>query len=424
MAVTGFAPLRSCRNLTFCAISRTFATTTALEQKKYKLVVVGGGAGGCATAAKFSRKLGKGNVAVIEPSEEHYYQPMWTLVGGGIKTLSQSTKSMSKVLPKSCDWIKTRASSFDPDNNTVTTDDGQKIKYDYLVVAIGFHLDYDKIDGAIDALKNDPNVCSNYASWTVEKTYPAIKNFQGGNAIFTFPNTPIKCAGAPQKIMYLAEDAFRRNGVRDKANVIFNTSLGVIFGVKKYANSLLKVIESRGINVNYKRNLVAVDHKNRESIFENLDTGEKEKFEYKLLHITPPMSTPEALRKCTQLVNAAGFVDINKDTLQSTKYKNVFSIGDCSSAPTSKTAAAVAAQVGILKKNLSAVMEGKEPELTYDGYTSCPLITAPNKCILAEFDYDANPLETFPIDQGKERWTMYHLKKDFMPHMYWNLMLT
>ncbi|KAK7096277.1 sulfide:quinone oxidoreductase, mitochondrial-like [Littorina saxatilis] len=389
----------------------------------YKLVVVGGGSGGCATAAKFCRELGKGQVAVIEPSETHAYQPIWTLVGAGLKTLEQSLRPMSKVLPSECDWIKDSAVKFDPKNNYVETASGKKIEYEYLVVATGLQLNYDKVKGLTEALRSDPQVCSNYHAQYVTKTFPALEAVEGGNAIFTFPNTPIKCAGAPQKIMYLAEEIFRNRGKRDKTNVIFNTSLPVIFGVKKYAESLQHVIKERNIKVNYRHNLVEVKPDKREAVFQLLDSekGETKTFEYSFLHATPPMSAPDVVRS-SPLVNADGWVDVNKQTLQHNKFPNVFSIGDCSSLPTSKTAAAVAAQSGVLKNNLTAVMKGGDLSRSYDGYTSCPLITGKDKCILAEFDYDAQPLETFPVDQGKERWSMYQMKAQVMPELYWNVM--
>lgn len=403
-------------------IVRKFSTTVELTQKKYDLLVIGGGTGGCSISNKFSSKLGRGNVGVIEPNEIHYYQPMWTLVGGGVKKFKNTAMPMAAVLPDKADWIKASVVKFNPEKNQVTTSDGETISYNYLVIAMGMQLNYGDIKGLVEALKNDDRVCSNYSPVYVQKTYPALLNFQGGNAIFTFPNTPIKCAGAPQKIMYLAEEIFRKNGKRDNTKVIFNTSLGVIFGVKKYADRLSEIIQKRNIEVNFKTNLIEVKPETSEAVFENLDTKETKTFKYDFIHATPPMSAPDVLRQ-SSLVNEAGFLDVRKDTLQHTKYPNIFGIGDCTSLPTSKTAAAVAAQSGTLRKNLQALMDGRDLKAQYDGYTSCPLITGRGKCILAEFDYDAQPLETFPIDQGKERWTMYHMKKDVMPPIYWQVLL-
>ncbi|MPC08007.1 Sulfide:quinone oxidoreductase, mitochondrial [Portunus trituberculatus] len=322
----------------------------------YKLVVVGGGAGGCATAAKFSSKLGAGSVAVIEPAD---------------------------VLPKKADWIKQRVVTFDPHKNKVITQDGQEISYEFLVVALGIQLNYNQIKGLPDAFET-PGVCSNYSPHYVNNTLESLKNFKEGNALFSFPNSLIKCPGAPQKIMYIADQYFRKHGKRDKANIQYFSSLPVIFAVKKYADAL---------------------------------------WEYEMLHVAPPMSSPDPLRQCAPLTNETGFLNVDKHTLQHVTFPNVFGIGDCTNVPIAKTAAAVAGQFGVMQKNLSLVMGGASPKHQYDGYTSCPLVTGYNKCILAEFDMNLNPLETFPINQAKERRTMFHLKKDMMPTMYWDGML-
>nr|QTJ02330.1 sulfide quinone oxidoreductase 1 [Xenograpsus testudinatus] len=399
-----------------------FSTSTK-ACKSYKLVVVGGGAGGCATAAKFSSKLGKGNVAVIEPADMHYYQPMWTLVGGGMKKLEDSGRPMSKVLPKKAEWIKQRVVTLDPHNNKVMTEDGSEINYEFLVVALGLQLNYNQIKGLPEAFET-PGVGSNYSYLYVNKTLEALKNFKQGNALFTLPNTPIKCAGAPQKVMYISEQYFRKHGKRDKANIIYCTSLPVIFGIKKYADALWKVVKERDITVNLRHNLIEVKPDTREAVFQNLESpDELLTLPYEMLHVTPPMSAPDPLRQCAPLVNEAGYLNVNKNTLQHVTFPNVFGIGDCTNVPTSKTAAAVAGQFGVMRRNLSLAMAGGSPKHEYDGYTSCPLVTGYSSCILAEFDMDGNPLETFPINQAKERRTMFHLKKDMMPPMYWYGML-
>nr|QTJ02331.1 sulfide quinone oxidoreductase 2 [Xenograpsus testudinatus] len=400
----------------------TFSTSSK-ACKSYKLVVVGGGAGGCATAAKFSSKLGKGNVAVIEPADVHYYQPMWTLVGGGMKTLENSGRPMSQVLPKKADWIKQRVVTFDPHNNKVMTEDGSEINYEFLVVALGLQLNYGQIKGLPEAFET-PGVCSNYSPLYVTKTLEALNNFKEGNALFSFPNAPIKCPGAPQKIMYISDHYFRKHGKRDKANIIYFTSLPVIFAAKKYADALWEVVKERDITVNLRHNLIEVKPDTREAMFQNLDDPDNIKtLPYEMLHVAPPMSSPDPLRQCTLLTNETGFLDVNKNTLQHVTFPNVFGLGDCTSVPIPKTAAAVAGQFGIMHRNLSLVMAGSSPKHEYDGYTSCPLVTGYSTCIMAEFDMDFNPLETFPINQAKERRTMFHLKKDMMPSVYWYGML-
>ncbi|XP_006882999.1 PREDICTED: sulfide:quinone oxidoreductase, mitochondrial [Elephantulus edwardii] len=392
------------------------------EKSYYEVLVLGGGSGGITMAARMKRKVGAENVAIVEPSERHYYQPIWTLVGAGAKQLSSSSRPMASVIPSGVEWIRSRVVGLNPDKNSILTDNGMEISYKYLIIALGIQLHYEKIKGLPEGFDH-PKIGSNYSVTTVEKTWQALQDFKEGNAIFTFPNTPVKCAGAPQKIMYLSEAYFRKTGKRSKANIIFNTSLGAIFGVKKYADALLEIIKERDLTVNYKQNLIEVRADKQEAVFENLDKpGETQVISYEMLHVTPPMGPPDVI-KTSPVADAAGWVDVDKETLQHKRYPNVFGIGDCTSLPTSKTAAAVAAQSGILDRTISLIMKNQLPVKKYDGYTSCPLVTGYNRVILAEFDYNAQPLETFPFNQGKERLSMYIMKADFMPLLYWNMML-
>uniref|UniRef100_A0A8C9A7C2 Sulfide:quinone oxidoreductase, mitochondrial n=1 Tax=Prolemur simus TaxID=1328070 RepID=A0A8C9A7C2_PROSS len=380
----------------------------------YEVLVLGGGTGGITMAARMKRKVGAENVAIVEPSERHFYQPIWTLVGAGAKQLSSSGRPTASVIPSGVEWIQARVVELNPDKDCIRTDNGKEVTI-FLCALL-------QIKGLPEGFAH-PKIGSNYSVKTVEKTWKALQDFKEGNAVFTFPNTPVKCAGAPQKIMYLSEAYFRKVGKRSKANIIFNTSLGGIFGVKKYADALQEIIRERNITVNYKQNLIEVRADKQEAVFENLDKpGETHVISYEMLHVTPPMSPPDVL-KTSPVADAGGWVDVDKETLQHKRYPNVFGIGDCTNLPTSKTAAAAAAQSGILDKTISLVMKNQTPKKKYDGYTSCPLVTGYNRVILAEFDYNAQPLETFPFDQSKERLSMYLMKADLMPFLYWNMML-
>lgn len=391
------------------------------NQFHHRVVVVGGGPAGLGVAARLLRS-GVTDVAILEPSEQHYYQPFWTFVGGGIVTREQSVRPMASVMPKGATWIKDAAAGFDPDQNRLTTTGGKTVSYDYLVVCPGLKIDWDKIVGLPDALGKD-GVCSNYGYDQAPITWQNIQQFKGGNAVFTFPPPPIKCAGAPQKIMYLAEDYFRKQGLRDKSRVMFYCATPTIFSVPKYANALMEqVVKPRGIEVFFKHSLAEVRAASKEAVFRNADTGEEVVQPYDLLHVVPPMSAPDCVKN-SPLANAAGWVDVDKATTRHVRYPNVFSLGDASGLPTSKTAAAIRAQMPVLADNLLAVMNGGQPAAAYDGYTSCPLITGYGKLILAEFDYDLNPKETFPFDQGKERYSMYLLKRYAIPMIYWDGLL-
>uniref|UniRef100_A0A8D2EVV5 Sulfide quinone oxidoreductase n=1 Tax=Theropithecus gelada TaxID=9565 RepID=A0A8D2EVV5_THEGE len=364
----------------------------------YEVLVLGGGSGGITMAARMKRKVGAENVAVVEPSERHFYQPIWTLVGAGAKQLSSSGRPMASVIPSGVEWIKARVIELNPDKNCIHTDNDEQISYRYLIIALGIQLHYEKIKGLPEGFAH-PKIGSNYSVKTVEKTWKALQDFKEGNAIFTFPNTPVKCAGAPQKIMYLSEAYFRKvcflSGDRDEQG-------------RRYRAIALQPGQQKRNSVFKKKSLL-------ERLFKYFHI-------YEMLHVTPPMGPPDVL-KTSPVADAAGWVDVDKETLQHKRYPNVFGIGDCTNLPTSKTAAAVAAQSGILDRTISLIMKNQTPTKKYDGYTSCPLVTGYNRVILAEFDYKAEPLETFPFDQSKERLSMYVMKADLMPFLYWNMML-
>lgn len=400
------------------------------QSKHYNILIIGGGTAGITVAAQLTRALKNPDIAVLEPSDKHYYQPLWTLVGAGVVKKESTERDEKDYIPKGVTWLRDYADTLRPDDNLVVTRDGSQLSYDYLVVAPGIQIDWHKIDGLKETLGRN-GVCSNYAYEQSEKTWETIRTFKGGTAIFTNPSTPVKCGGAPQKIMYLADDAFRKAGVRDKAEVVGAFAGSVIFGVPEFAASLEKVIDRKGIDMRYHHDLQAVDGDKKEATFcvsyPATDAGEPARTEqvtipFEMIHVTPPMSAPDFV-KTSPLANDAGWLDVDQYTLQSPNYPNVFALGDVAGVPTSKTGAAIRKQAPVVVKNMLATMASAAPEARYNGYTSCPLVTGYGKLILAEFDYDNKPDPTFPIDQTQERYSMYLMKRYGLPFMYWNLML-
>ncbi|KAF9294220.1 hypothetical protein BGZ88_004217 [Linnemannia elongata] len=408
------------------AVSTTPKIHDQAKPSSYKVVVVGGGSAGLSVASTLAETLGNKSVAVVEPSDVHYYQPLWTFVGSGLKTFDESKMAMSEVMPEKAQWIKDSVASFNPTKNTVVLANGESISYDYLVVAAGIQTNWGKIKNLPETLGKN-GVTSNYSAQSVQKTDEFIKAFKGGNALFTMPSTPIKCAGAPQKIMYLAEEQWRKAGIRDQTKINYFTGLGKIFAIDKYANELLKICKARNLNINYFTDLAEIRPDSKEAVFNVLAgdaKGSTLTLPYDFLHVTPPMGAPDFI-KASPLSNADGWVDVNKETLRHNKFDNVYALGDCSSLPTSKTAAAITAQSAVLKSNLLGDIFGDSKEVAkYDGYTSCPLVTGSDKLILAEFSgYTGQPQETFPFDQSKERFSTYFLTKEIIPDIYWKAMV-
>lgn len=396
----------------------------ASAPQSFDVVIVGAGSAGISVAARLCNEDPSLSVAIIDPSDKHYYQPIWTLVGGGVFDRSISERDQADLIPEGATWIQDYCASFQPEANTVTTKSGAVISYSQLVVAAGIKVDWEAIPGLKETVgKPGTGVVSNYDYATVPGTFEAIKAFpKGGKAIFTHPATPIKCGGAPMKIMFLADEAFRRQGVRDGSTITFVKGGPGIFAVKKYAEALTRVADRKGIERVWNTHLVALNPDQKEAIFEPVGGGEKIVKPYDLIHVTPPMRAPDFIKN-SPLAADSGWVSVDKFTLRSDKFDNVFALGDCSNIPTSKTGAAIRKQAPVVADNLLSLRAGRPMTHHYDGYTSCPLVTGYGKLILAEFDYNKQPMESFPFDQAQERYSMYALKAYALPEMYWNGML-
>jgi sulfide:quinone oxidoreductase len=381
--------------------------------KKHKILIVGGGNAGISVAARLLNKDKSLDIAIVEPSDKHYYQPAWTLVGGGTFDIKATVRNEADVLPKQVKWIKDAVASFDPEHNTVTTVSGDLIGYDYLVVAPGIQLNWHLVKGLKENLGKN-GVTSNYAFQFAPYTYECLQSMKpGGVSIFTSPSTALKCGGAPQKIMYLAADYFRKHGLKGKVKVDFSTAGKVVFGIQKYAVQLQKVVDDYGIEMNYRHDLIAIDGENKTATFKVTDetnTVHEIVKHFDMIHVTPPQSAPD-------------WVDVDKHTLQHKKYPNIFGLGDATNTPNAKTGAAVRKQAPVLVSNLFSIMKQEKLNGSYTGYGSCPIVVGYGKLILAEFDYENKPKETFPFDQSKPRWTMWILKKYILPWLYWNKIL-
>ncbi len=390
----------------------------------HQIAIIGGGNAGISVAAKLLLKNRKLDIAVIDPADKHYYQPAWTLVGAGVYNIQDTERTEAEVIPNGAKWIKQKVTAFQPEQNAITLGDGSTLTYDYLVVAPGIQINWSEIKGLTETLGKN-NVCSNYSFQYAPYTFECLKNFKGGKAIFHSPNTPIKCGGAPHKIMYMAADYWRNHGMLSKADIQYWSGGTRLFAVKKYEDTLLEVCERADIKLNFYQKLVEIDSPNKRAKFIGLGEHNKDQetwVDFDMIHVTPPQSAPDFISK-SSLANAAGWVDVDKFTLQHVRYANIFSLGDASSLPTSKTGAAIRKQAPVVVENLLALMSQKALDASYSGYTSCPVVTGYGKLVLAEFDYNNEPMETFPFDQSKERWSMYQLKRYVLPWLYWNKIL-
>ena len=391
---------------------------------KHQVLIVGGGTAGITVAARLLRK-GYTDVAIIEPSDKHYYQPMWTLVGGGQAKAGPTERSEASVMPKAATWIRKVASEIDPEANTVTCEDRSTYGYDVLVVCPGIQLDWNKTDGLEDALGRN-GVSSNYRFDLAPRTWDFIRRTRSGSSVFMMPSGPMKCAGAPQKIAYLAADYWRKQGVLDKIDVHLVVPTPRIFGIPAIADNLDKVIAGYGIQLHTLSEVTAVDADSRKVTVRAVGEGGTDTtLPFDMLHAVPRQSAPDWI-KTSRLSTGepTGYVEVDKHTLQHLRYPNVFALGDAGSTPNSKTGAAIRKQAPAVVENIAAHLAGRPLRGRYDGYASCPIVTSTHDMLLAEFDYDFNLKPSFPgLDPTKPHRAYWYLKKYGLPFMYWNLML-
>lgn len=393
----------------------------------FDILIIGGGNAGLSVASRLRSQRPELSLGIVEPSKKHYYQPAWTLVAAGDFNIADTIKDEKDFIPAGAVWIKDKAVQIDPEKQTVYTAQSGPLTFDWLVAAPGIQLDWHKIEGLPETLGHN-GVTSNYLPDYAPYTWKLLQGMRSGTAIFTSPGTPIKCGGAPQKIMYLAGDYFRKQGLKGKVKIDFCTAGGVIFGIRKYADTLMKAVRRYGIGLHFRHELIRVDGPGRTAWFRVTDpdgrTFEVEKA-FEMLHVVPPQSAPDFIRQSPLAVldNPLGWIEVDKHTLQHVRFPRVFALGDATNTPNAKTGAAVRKQAPVLVANLLAAIDGKALTAQYDGYGSCPLITGYGKLVLAEFNYANEPTETFPFDQSKERWTMYQLKKRILPWLYWNRIL-
>lgn len=405
----------------------------------YNVLIIGAGTAGIMVAAQLKKK-GITSIGLIDPADTHYYQPAWTLVGAGAYNHKKTARSMKSVIPSGVDWIQDFVEKLNPKKNQVSTRGKNNYSYDYLVVAPGLVYDLSMVEGLEEALENGI-VCSNYIN--PEETWKQLQNFKGGTALFTQPTTPIKCGGAPQKIMYLGESHFKKSNVRNNTNVVFATNGGVIFGVKQIAETLMNVVNRKDINLRFGHQLKKIDpvkkiawyalgDNHKEHNHKPIKTHEKGGLvgiEFDFLHTAPPSVAPAFIQNSI-LSNQSGWMEVDHKSMQHPQFSNVFGLGDVAALPTAKTGAAIRKQAPIVVDNILKLMKDNTiGQMEYNGYSSCPLVTDYGKMVLAEFDYDNNfipdpKLKQMLIrDSAKEHWRLWLLKKYMLPYLYWNKMM-
>lgn len=388
------------------------------------IVVIGGGSAGIGLLASLLKRDPQLNIILIEPSAEHYYQPAWTLVGGGAHDIRKTMRPMARVLPDGVTWVQAAVSQLLPDEQALVLDSGQRVTWNNLIVCPGLRLAWEKIEGLEQTLGHN-GVTSNYSYQHAPYTWQLVQQLKGGKAIFTQPAMPIKCAGAPQKAMYLSCDHWLKQGALNTIDVEFNLAGAALFGVATFVPPLMNYVEKYGAQLAFNSNLIKVDGPARKAWFEvkdaegNLSIEEKS---FDMLHVVPPQVAPDFIRH-SPLADAAGWCEVDPHSLQQVRYPHIFALGDVCSTSNAKTAAAVRKQIVVVAENLLALRKQAPLPLKYDGYGSCPLTVEKGKVVLAEFGYGGRLLPTFALDPTVARRSAWFLKATLLPWFYWNGML-
>ncbi len=402
-------------------------TPVEVADATHDVVIIGGGAAGIAVASSLLTRSPGLDIAIIDPADIHYYQPGWTLVGAGIFQAATTARTMASVLPRGVHWIKSAVAAFEPERNAVILDGCRVVRYQQLVVCPGLKLDWHGIEGLHETLGRN-GVTSNYRYDLAPYTWHLVQQLHRGRALFSQPPMTIKCAGAPQKAMYLSADHWRRNGVLGAIDIQFCNAGAVLFSVADYVPALMDYVKAYGIGLNFGQTLVSVDGPGKKAVFsQSKPDGSKALItrEFDMLHAVPPQKAPDFIR-ISPLADAAGWVDIDPGTLRHKTFANIFALGDVGNSPNAKTAAAARKQAPVVAHNLLAQRGAAKGEARYDGYGSCPLTVERGKIVLAEFGYGGKLLPSFPkwlIDGSKPSTLAWYLKERVLPPLYWDAML-
>jgi sulfide:quinone oxidoreductase len=401
------------------------AASAAPVDTKARIVIAGGGAAGLTVASRLAHRLNGAEIVMVEPRAEHNYQPGFTLVGAGLKSAAYVKLATKDFVPSGVRWVQESVAEFDPVGNKVVTDKNTTLPYDFLVVATGLALDYEAIEGMSRDLIGRDGIASVYAGADpAAASWAALARFceTGGTGLFGRPATEMKCAGAPLKQTFLADDHLRRKNMRGKAEIIYNAHNPTLFSVPKVDARVRELFARQDFKTNFSHVLTRIDPARRMATYAT--PGGPVELKWDFINVIPPMRAPAAIRKSplpwqSGAFAADGWIEVDKATLRHVRFANVFGVGDINGVPKGKTAASVKWQAPVAVDHLVGTISGKPGTETYNGYTSCPLITRIGQAMLVEFDYDNNLTPSFPfIDPLQEHWLAWVIKEKALKANY------
>ncbi len=422
-------------------------------EKKARVVIIGGGAAGLSLAARLRRSAPNLKLQLVDPAEKQFYQPGFTLIGGGVYEADEVWKEQKDLIPDGVEWIRKSVRRVNPSAKTVELDDATRLQYDFLVLTPGIQLNWRGVEGITYKTLGAGNAHSIYDWKGAQKTFAAMKEFavKGGKGVFVDTYTKLKCGGAPKKICLMTEHRARKAGTRDRLDIAYYTAEKDLYDVKYFTPRLKEIYKERNIPFTANMRVTGVDTASKKVYFEKIEkierkvkneqTGVEETVVekrttslvkgYDFLHFAPPQSAPDFVRESglgwkTGKFAREAWVEVDKHTLVHRGWDNIISFGDVAGIPTSKTSAAIRMQLPVAERNLISLIEGSAPEAKYDGYAACPIITDYGHVLLCEFDYDKKEKISFPfsmLDMSKEQRAAWWLKVYVLKPMYFHGML-
>ena len=401
------------------------AERTQAGTEHHDVVIIGGGNAGISLAGRL-RRYGVRDVAVVEPSDRHLYQPFFSHIAGGTAPAAMAVRPQSEVIPRGVSWLHDAAVGIELESNEVVLASGAHVSYGHVVVCPGIQRDWHAVPGLAEAM-DSPHGASNYDFELAAKAWPLLSGLRRGTAVFTMPSGPITCGGAAQKPMYLACDYWRKQGVLDDIRVVMVVPTATVYGMALVDEELNRKIAEYSIELRCSSELIEVDAVERTVLLREKLTGSSERLSYDVLHAVPPQSAPDWL-KSTGLPapgDSGGFVEVDPETLRHVRYENVWSLGDAAATRNSKSGAALRQQTLVLAKNLKAALKGKSAKARYNHYSACPFTVSRSTVVFSEFDDQYRPMPSVPrwVNLARERRSTWILERFILPRVYWKLIL-
>jgi sulfide:quinone oxidoreductase len=330
-------------------------------------------------------------------------------------------KPKRNLLPNRVEVIIEDIELIEPDKNKVALTNGKSINYDYLVVATGCNICPDETPGLREGWHK--NIFDFYTPTGAAKLHQFLETWQGGRLVLNVAEMPIKCPVAPLEFIMLADWYFQKRGIRNKVELVYATPLTGAFTKPVCATMLAGVLKTKNITIVPEFNIMEVD--NDKQVIRSYDETE---VPYDVLVSIPLNKGSEVIQR-SGMGDELNFIHINKHTLQTDKWQNIFVIGDAGNAPTSKAGSVAHFMLDIVVENMLSHMKGQEMPAKFDGHANCYIETGFDKAVLIDFNYDVEPLPgSFPLPMvgpftllGESR--VNHWGKLAFKWIYWNMLL-